>query len=299
MAGVTAVRMAFGGFMRQLRGTRSMMRAGQEIDVSPPTIMRMEDGFPSKVSTPQIRALLEYYGAEPDQAAHALGLWADIKTQEKIAKAAGLRKSWWQGYSEQYTRDFERYLLLETATDRMTTHQLVVVPGLLQAPDYRRAMIKGTDPAVTPLDIELGLNLLGTRRRQKLDEEACEVIALLSEAVLYHRPCAPQAMAEQLFQLIADSERSNVSVLIIPLSAGFHPGLTIGSFTFLRFPLMLPNKIAAPPVIYAETAGESLYTDQPEVVARFSEAVSDMRAVALTEEATRDLVLRSVKEYAA
>ncbi|MFD7845834.1 helix-turn-helix domain-containing protein [Nocardia sp. NPDC059764] len=291
--------MAFGGFMRQLRGARSLTRAGQQIDVSPPTVMRLEDGFPSKVSTPQIRVLLDYYAAEPEQVAHALALWADIKTQEKIAKAAGASKGWWQGYSDQYARDFEKYLLLESATDDLTTHQLVVVPGLLQAPDYRRAMIKGTDPDVAPVDIELGLTLLSTRRRQKLDEERCRVSAVLSEAVLHHRPCDPEAMAAQLFQLIADGERPNVSVRIIPLAAGFHPGLTTGSFTLLRFPLLLPNKIAAPPVVYAETAGESLYTDRPDLVARFSAAVADMQAVALAEEATRDLVSKLAKEYLA
>ncbi|GAB2551636.1 helix-turn-helix domain-containing protein [Nocardia heshunensis] len=299
MAGVTAVRMAFGGFMRQLRGPRSMTRAGQQIEVSPPTIMRMEDGFPSKISTPQIRVLLEYYAADADQLAHALGLWADIKTQEKIAKAAGTFKGWWQGYSDHYARDFERYLLLESATEHLTTHQLVVVPGLLQAPEYRRAMIKGTKPETTSLDAELALNLLRTRRRQKLDEESCRVTALLSEAVLHHRPCDPKTMAVQLFQLIADSERPNVTVRVVPMAVGFHSGLATGSFTLLRFPLMLPNKIAAPPVVYAETAGESLYTDETDLVARFSAAVADMQMVALTEEATRDLVLRLAKEYAA
>jgi hypothetical protein len=47
----------------------------------------------------------------------------------------------------------------------------------------------------------------------------------------------PAIMSDQLGRLAEVSELANVSLRVVPFSAGLHPGLMSGPFVILRFPL--------------------------------------------------------------
>ncbi|WP_459955874.1 helix-turn-helix domain-containing protein [Nocardia sp. IFM 10818] len=300
MAGSTVSRRAFGKFLRALReqAHKSTLAAGLRIEISRQTIMRLEDGLPTKVTTPQLESLLDFYGVHPADRDKALELWREVRQQDKIAKVQGTAKGWWHGFSGQYLTHFAHYLRLEADTNRMTTHQLVLVPGLLQAPEYRRSLLQADEPNASAEEVERGLELLAIRRRERLDSKDFHVLALLSEAVLRHQPGNSSVMAGQLRQLIEDSERPNVSVRVLPFEVGMHAGLTVLSFTLLQFP-RLPNKLVEPSVVYTEGSEGALYLERGDVIDRFSEAITSMQRVALSESATRDLVLKIAKEYPA
>ncbi|MFJ4658086.1 helix-turn-helix domain-containing protein [Nocardia sp. NPDC088792] len=299
MAGSTIPRRGFGRFLHALRerAQKSLLVAGLEIDVSPPTVMRLEDGLPSKISTPQIEKLLDLYRVTPTERAEALGMWEVVKRQAKLAKVQGRSKGWWQGYSDVYKTYFDHYLRLEAAAAHMTSHQLVLMPGILQSPGYRRALIHATVPGMSAVDTERLLEL-AARRQQRLMDEDLNLVALLSESVLLHQPGGTRVLVDQLRHLAEISERPNVSIRVVRHEVGTYPGLVVQSFTLLDFPPMA-SKLVEPPVVYAEGAEGALYLERDDVIDRYRRAISGMQAVALSEESTRDLVLRMSKEYSA
>ncbi|MEU0541135.1 DUF5753 domain-containing protein [Nocardia sp. NPDC005978] len=291
--------MDFGNYIQRVRmdSGKSLLATGVYLEVSRQTIMRLEDGLPTKLTTPQIKVMLDFYGASQEVGAETLMLWRECKAQEKTAKAQGNSKGFWEPYGDQVAPQYPRYLRLEGASNRITTHQLVLVPGLLQTAEYRRAIAKIETPDISAVDAERRIEL-NTRRQAVLDNREVRFAALVSEAVFRHRPGGATVMAAQLRAIGESSERDNVSVRVIPFAAGSHPGLTIQSFTLLQFPSGLSG-LVTPPVVYLNGAMGALYHEQPDVIAEYREAIMGLRAVALSEDDTRNLLSQLAKEYEA
>lgn len=65
-------------------------------------------------------------------------------------------------------------------------------------------------------------------------------------------------MTNQLDHLAEVSQLPNVSLRVVPVSAGYHPGIVTGSFTVLRFPMNGGGVDSEPPTIYQEMAAARL-----------------------------------------
>ncbi|MEV6771224.1 helix-turn-helix transcriptional regulator [Nocardia sp. NPDC051030] len=299
MAGSTIPRRAFGRFLRGLRERAgvTLLTAGLEIDTSKQTILRLEDGQPTKVSTPQLKSLLDLYKVRAVDRAEALELWEDVKQQAKAAKLQGIAKGWWQAYSDQYAPHFDHYLRLEASADRLTTHQLVLVHGLVQTPRYRRAIIEATHPDLASVDVDRRLEL-AARRQERLADSGFSLEILISEAVLRHQVGGHAVMAEQLRHLVDVDARENVSIRVVPFSASTHAGLISQSFTLLEFP-PLAIRLVEPPVVYMEGSEGALYLEQDRMIGRFRQSAEGLRQVALNQQDTRDMVSAVAKEYEA
>ncbi|MEV6767991.1 helix-turn-helix transcriptional regulator [Nocardia sp. NPDC051030] len=301
MVGSSLPRRALGRILRRyrIRAGKGQLAAGLHIEISPQSIGRMEDGRKIKIVTSQIKDLLDFYdianpSAERDE---VLGLWDEVRQQDHAAKLQGTTKGWWRSYSDQFAAHFDHYLSLEAAADRLTTHQLALMPGLLQTSEYRRSMIRADVPELSAVDVERRLEL-ATRRRARLDDGGFRIAALLSEAVLRHRPGGCVVMGDQLRRLAEDSERENVAVRVVPFSADAHSGLVFQSFTLLEFP-PLASRLVEPPVVYVEGYEGALYLEQTEVIDRHRRAIATLGQVALSEDASRELVWQIAKEYRA
>ncbi|MBF6178885.1 helix-turn-helix domain-containing protein [Nocardia otitidiscaviarum] len=298
MAGTTVARMDFGAFVQAMRKAAGQvpLAAAKHIDTSRQTIMRLEEGWPTRLSTPQIEQLIEFYGGDRDQRAEAIRLWEVLRSHERADQAQGNSKSYWQPYSDQFVSQFPHYLRLESAANAMVSHQLVLVPGLLQIPEYRRAVILIDEPNLSPVDTERRLELMA-HRQSRLSEAEFRVEVLLSEAVLRHQPASPAVMADQLRWLVEVGEQTNISVRVVPFGVGPHRGLIVQSFTLLEFPRGASG-LTVPPVVYLDVVNAPMTTERADVVDQYRQAITQLRAVALTEKDTRDLVNRVAKEYA-
>lgn len=299
MAGSTVSRRAFGNFLRQMRegAKKTALAAGLHAETSRMTIVRLEDGLLTKITTMQLESLLTFYQADQASRAEALNLWREVREQAKADKLQGNSKGFWQPYADQLPSHFPHYLRLEAAADRMTTHQLVLVHGLLQTADYRRAVAKLDAPDLSIVDTERRIELM-ERRQIRLDNPAFQLEVFLSEAVLRHRPARPAVMAAQLRWLAEVGERENVGIRVIPFGIGPHRGLVMQSFTLLEFD-SLQSRLTEPPVVYLEGAVGALYHERTDVIDRYRAAIAALQTVALTEDDTRTMVLEVAKEYAA
>lgn len=294
----TVSRRAFGKFLQEarLQAGKSALAAGVHIETSKQTLLRMEDGIPTKIATPQFELLLAFYGASDEVREEALALWAEIREEDKAARAQGNSRGFWKAYSDQVAPHFKKFLRLEGVADKIFAYQPVIIPGLLQTQEYRRALIRIDDPAISAVNTERLLELTA-KRQQRLNEANFQLEAVLSEAVLLHNPCGHAAMLDQLRWLVDVGERPNVSIRVVPFSAGPHRGLTIQTFTLLQLPSS--SGIVLPPMVYAEGAVGSVFHEQDDEVGIYAQAIEGLRAVALTEARTRDLVSRIAKEHTA
>ncbi|MCU1645884.1 MAG: hypothetical protein JWN03_6159 [Nocardia sp.] len=299
MAGLTFSRLDFGNFMQGLRKRAPhtvLSRAASHLEVTRFVLMRVEEGSPTKLTTPQLESLLDFYEATPVDRAEALRLWAEIREQDKTAKAQGNSKGFWKAYTDQVAPNFPKFLRLEGAADHIIAHQPVIVPGLFQIPDYRRAIVRIGEPELSVVDLERRLELTA-HRQARIEDAGFRLEVFLSEAVLRNRAGSASVMATQLRWLAEVGDRENVSVQVIPFSSGPHPGMTMHTFTMLRFPKGASGMLL-PPVVYAEGAIGSTFHEHEEEIGQYRQAIDGLRTVALTEGATRDLVAQVAKEYA-
>ncbi|GAB0106862.1 helix-turn-helix transcriptional regulator [Nocardia sp. JMUB6875] len=276
------------------------MTAGLHIDLSPQSIGRIEDGQKVKLSTGQIRDLLDLYDV-PDSGGEreeVLGLWQEVGDQAQAAKLAGTTKGWWQAYTDQYAPHFDHYLSLEAVANRLTTHQTVLLPGLLQTTGYRRAVSRIAYPNHSSVDIDRRVEL-AAHRQVRLADNNFRVNILLSEAVIRQTPGGPAVMVEQLEHILqVATTRSNVSIRVVPLRSGSHLGLIVQSFTLLEFP-PLANHLIEPPVVYVEGFEGALYLERTDMIDRHRQAINDIQRVALSEDDTKQLVQQIAKECTA
>ncbi|MGH3174902.1 MAG: helix-turn-helix domain-containing protein, partial [Streptosporangiaceae bacterium] len=134
-----------------------------------------------------------------------------------------------------------------------------LVTGLLQTPEYARAVL-ATRPNTTEDELD---NLVTARlARQAIltrdDPPAPLLWVLIDEGALY-RPVAPdEVMYEQLMYLVEMSRRPNITVQVVPHSAGGHTGL-LGAF-------FIADVDGSPGIVWAEDIADGRVFEDPGTV---------------------------------
>ncbi|BCK58900.1 transcriptional regulator [Nocardia wallacei] len=276
--------------MLRERAAVKQAEAARIIGVSAQSIGRLEDGQNTRPNDIFLNILCDSYGASDKERRTVLALAHEVRTAHKHGGG------WWRGYADQFIGDFDHYLALEEAASRLTIWRVSILPGLLQTPNYRRAIAWAESPDVPTEEIEKRIEW-STRRQACLDDPCFEVHALLSEAVLRDHAGGPAVMSEQLVRLVELSELPNVSVRVVPFAARSILGSYVGSFSLLEFPPLQQSKTVEPPVVYVEEYAGDLYLEQDEDVNRYRRALREIDRVALEQEKSRAFILAVAKEY--
>jgi transcriptional regulator with XRE-family HTH domain len=245
--GPTVLRILLGAQLRALREARgvSAAKAGSTIRGSASKISRMESG---KVGFKErdVADLLRLYGVtDPDECA----------TTVSLAREAN-KPDWWHRYSDVLPNWFEVYISLEAAASLIRTYEVQFAPGLLQVEDYARAVIKLGFPDARDDELEQRVALRMARQRCLFEPTAPRLWAVVDEAVLRRPLGGKKAMRAQLEHLIEATELPNVTMQVIPFTAGGHAAAG-GAFTILRF-----AEPALSDVVYLEQLSSALYLDK-------------------------------------
>ncbi|MFG1793793.1 helix-turn-helix domain-containing protein [Nocardia sp. NPDC049149] len=249
--GPTVLRIALGGQLRRLREGTGITReaAGDAIRGSHAKISRLElgrTGFKER----DIRDLLTLYGVN------------DVEERQRfleLAKQAN-EPGWWHRYSDLLPQWFGTYLGLEQAASKIRTYEAHLVPGLLQTPEYARAVVSlGYEDADTDRRVQVR-----QRRQEILHRSDPPVVwAVIDEAAL-HRPVGgPRVHRAQLEHLIELAKLPNVTVQVLPYSAGEHAAAG-SSFSILRF-----TEAELPDIVYLEHLTSALYLDRRQDLALY------------------------------
>jgi Domain of unknown function (DUF5753) len=95
-------------------------------------------------------------------------------------------------------------------------------------------------------------------------------------------------MNAQLQHLAQMSQRPNITVGIVPYSAGGHMGL-LGAFVIAEFD-------AAATIVYLETAAGGQIAEQPSMVSEVMLVFDALRSECLPRRASQELIMKAVED---
>lgn len=191
----------------------------------------------------------------------------------------------WDGPYPQWFRD---WVDAEREASSLRTWEPLLIPGLLQTPDYARSLFMAWHSADSEDELE---QLVSARiARQSIFERPAPptMWAVIDEGVLHRRVGSSKIMYDQFMHLVGVSGRSKITIQVVPDDVGAHVGL-LGAFAVANFD-------GTPSIVYMESPDEGLTTDRPSVVAKVSEIFDALRAEALPRRASRDLIKKVAEE---
>jgi len=288
----TLPRRAMGRLLRELRvrADSTQLAASRILEISKQGVGRLEDGQSIRMTTAQLKELLDYYDADEQSRAEVLQLWSEVK--EARLQTSGRQGAWWKAYADTFAANFDHYLALEEAADQVTTFQLTLLPGLLQTAGYRRAVIHTSSPGISAVDTERRIELVMRRQaRLREDADSFKLNVLLSELALRLPIGTLEVREEQLRHLAEIGRLPNVSIRVIPLGVADYPGLVIGSFSLLAFPLQESTRLNEPPMVFVDGHEGALFLDDEGAIVRYQAALADMATLALDEQESGNLIL--------
>jgi transcriptional regulator with XRE-family HTH domain len=285
--GSTVPRRQLGRHLRELRGSQriTVKAAAEKLEWSEAKIWRIETGQTS-LRSHDVELMCRIYGAPGPLTEALMGL-------AKETKARG----WWHAYGDVIPEGFDVYIGLEEAASLLSLYQAELVPGLLQTEDYARTLIEADNPGVDAEEISRRVQLRIARQALiRRPVAAPELRAVLSETILRCPVGGPGVMAAQLDHLTEVAGLPNVSLLVVPFSAGLHHGVLSGPFVMLRFPLNGDGQDSEPATVYADGFTGALYLDKPHEVTRYTDAFESIWSAALDEPDSSALIRKAAEE---
>lgn len=167
----------------------------------------------------------------------------------------------------------------------------MLVPGLLQTADYTSAVVRAFRPHDTDEDLARRVAVRRERQRRVLDDHSLDLWAVLGEGVIRQLVGSPAVTAAQLRFLAQASELPNVTVQVLPFSAGEH-GAMVGAFEILGFP-----EPVDPDVVYLENRASALFLEDPADIAQYVQVFDYLRATALSPQASRAMLTSATEEF--
>ena len=269
----TVRRRELGTLLRKLRTQKGLTveQAAERLMFSMSKLSRMETGH--GVATPRdIRDLCELYEVTGE---------AERERLMSLARE-GKQQGWWQSYE---LNQFADYVGLEAAAVSIRRYQSTVIPGLLQTRDYARIVHEVMIPKLTRERIDEFVEVRMTRQRLLTQNPAPRFWVVLDEAALHRLVGGRQVMSAQLDRLIEVTDLPNVTMQIIPYEAGAHPAMD-STFSMLDFDGSVPS------VVYVEGLVGWIYVDSPQDLVRYQQVFECLCAMALTPQASVELVAR-------
>jgi transcriptional regulator with XRE-family HTH domain len=280
--GPTVRRMLVGSQLRRLRLEKGLTReeAGEAIRASEWKIHRLENGqvgFKER----DVADLLALYGiTDADEV-------ASLVTMAMEANEPG----WWHRFGDVLPQWFRTYVDLEQAASLIRTYEGQFVPGLLQIEDYVRAMVGGALEE-SPEEAERRVALRMQRQAFMEQPGSPRLWAVVDEAALWRPVGGPKVMRAQIDRLIEATSMDNVTLQVLPFSAGAHPAM-VGAFSILRF-----ADAELPDVVYLEHLTNAAYLDKHEDVAQYLH-VMEMICVSATQPRQTAAILTKIAKQLA
>jgi transcriptional regulator with XRE-family HTH domain len=270
---LSAQRRRLGAALRRLRtGTGfSGEQIAREVGVSQSQVSRIELGHQA-ASVDVVRRWAQACGASADVLAE-LTEWAEGATFEAVAwnKAMGRGLAGLQ----QDVRE------LEASARTILDFTPLLVPGLMQVPEYSRRIFAAGDPD-RRLDVAAAI-AARMDRQIALYEESRRFEFVVAEAALRWRIAPANVMLAQIDRVMAVAGISTVSLGLLPLTsdAWHEHGFVI-----------LDDPVDGDPLAHVETMTRAITITDPEEVGEYRDMFRRVQASALTGAEATELLLR-------
>jgi hypothetical protein len=273
----TVRRRELGGMLRALRNDRGLTvdQVAAELLCSPSKVSRLETGQRG-ATLRDIRDLCNLY--EITEA-------ADRERLMTLARE-GKQQGWWQSYE----LDFATYVGLETAAVSLSYYMSSIVPGILQTPQYARAMHLAGFQDYTDERINEHVEVRVRRQGRLTDEPSLRLAVVLDEAVLHRLVGGAAVMAAQLNRLVEASKLPHIEIQVITYEAGAHPAME-SNFNILQFDSPTSS------VVYVEGLVGWIYLDRAQDLDRYWRVFERLRSIALDPKDSIRLISEVAERY--
>lgn len=269
--------LGLGAEIQALRTTSGMSTrvAAHQLGWSASTLNRIETGN-REARRNEVEALLALYqvvGSERDR------LLALVDAQDRAV--------WWEATDAAIPAQLSALVGFESQATTITDVETINVPGLLQTPDYTRALLLGHGLSMPDIETKIAVRLgRQARLRQQFPPQ---FIALVDEASIRRPIGGPSVMAAQLRHILRVARRPNIVVQVLPYELGAHPGMD-GPYVLLTF-------TKARTIVHLEHKKSSLFLDKQESVETFVETTARLRALALDPIQSARLIAEAATAY--
>ncbi|MFJ4922045.1 helix-turn-helix transcriptional regulator [Streptomyces sp. NPDC088725] len=183
---------------------------------------------------------------------------------------------------------FVPFVKLEREAATVSDYSNVFIMGMFQTPEYAQAIFRAAHPRKDAAQIKTLVDAR-MRRRDVLEGENPPLMwVILHEAVLRTVVGGPAVMAGQLEHLADAGTSPHVTLQVLPYDAG-------APATNVAFVLLTQDD--GPAVLYTETMERGHVTDSITEVANATAVYDRLRAAALSEERSLDLIRTIAKEH--
>ncbi|MER6530443.1 helix-turn-helix transcriptional regulator [Streptomyces sp. NPDC001508] len=256
-------------------------QAARTLGFSPAKLSRIESGKGRRPpSEADVQALLTLYGTDPYESSVLL----------RLLRRAG-EPGWWQRYDKRLMPEwFDRLVGLQEAAVAIRTFEIQYVPGLLQTPDYARAVVRRGLPTAPENEVRRRVELRVRRAELLRRPDPPQVWVIIDESVLLRVLGGPEVMREQLEHLLRMAQRPHVTLQIVPLDVtnASAPAIPV---TYLRF-----GGLDLPDVVYLEHIRSANFLEDRDETEEYRVALDRLADEALQPRQSVDLLDRIMRE---
>ncbi|MGV9884997.1 helix-turn-helix domain-containing protein [Streptomyces sp. NPDC003006] len=262
--------------MREAAGLTAR-EAARLLGAVPVTMSQIETGV-AGVSEVRVRRLASHYSCADGELIDAL-----------VAMATDRTRGWWEEYRESLPPVFADLAELEHHAQFMQVIGTAHVPGMLQTEDYARAVLSYRVPNLPHSELELRL---AHRMRRKLvlsEERSTPFEAVLHESVLRTRVADRRVAHSQLHALLAESERTHITVRVVPFDVDGFAGAS-------SMMLYVGGPVPALDTVQRDAPYGSAFLDASAQLLAMRTLFRKVEAASLEPASSRDLIYRLAKE---
>lgn len=251
------------------------------MDWSLSKLIRIENGSVG-ISTNDLKVLLSHYGIVDGD-----------RIEELIALArAAKERSWWRVYSGIASPKLLQFVEYEAAAMITRNFEPLLIPGLLQTEEYAREVIGKLNEQISKGHLD-ALVKLRMQRQELLERDGPPpwYFFIMDEGVVRRLVGGQSVMRRQLRHLTELADKDNVTIEIVPYSAGINRGMH-GPFVVFEFPEPEDED-----VLYLESPGGDLINrDDQEVIYAYRERFEELRRMSFGKEGTVEFLHKLLDE---
>lgn len=236
----------------------------EKIDWDPGKLSDLVNGKGGS-SEVDLAVLLGFCRTPPEEREHLLKIFRETDT-----------KDWWQqhgGHQPILPRTWFEHL--KKAKDFVSWNPLLV-HGLLQQPDYARAVISAG--ANAPAD-EIEQRVAARMAMQEVFRQRLKSTFYIHEQVLMLPVGGSDVLKDQLHHLLRMWVRPYITIRLVPSAVGAHPGFG-GAFDLMTFDRFEPT-------VFWDTENSTLIVEAPASVKSHVQVLTSLDRIALDAEESR------------
>ncbi|MEV7465316.1 helix-turn-helix transcriptional regulator [Streptomyces kronopolitis] len=208
-----------------------------------------------------------------------------------LVRRAG-EADWWQRYEGVVDDPLGDYLSLVESASSLFVFNPVAIHGLLQTPEYARAVTEGSRAWKTPEDIDRFVAMRQEHQKNMLERDpALKIWAVLPEGLLRQEVGGKAVMRAQIEHLIGLARTDpNITIQVLPYRAGAHAGMD-GHFMVMSFP-------TGRDLVCIESIRALLHLNEPDTVEVYRTTSDMLKSDALSQKASVPLLTTIAKDLA-